>query len=87
MAPTYPSTGDLRFQPGRFYSNGGYGRAWGVRQIVSVAEDPASGTTTLNYRGVAGTCRRKRGECVLADFMRWARYEVELHENEWKRVG
>jgi hypothetical protein len=25
--------------------------------------------------------------CTLAEFLRWARYEVALNENSWQRIG
>jgi hypothetical protein len=72
---------------GYFYSNGAYGRTWGVRQLAEIATDATSGETVCHFRGIAGTCRRKKGHCSAAEFARWAKYQVELHENEWKRVG
>ncbi len=70
-----------------YYSNGAYGRSWGVRQVVDFGLDPECGEETVRFRGMAGTCRRKVGECTLDEFRRWARYEVALNENSWQRVG
>jgi len=67
-----------------YYSNGAYGRSWGVRQIVRV--ENGSADTVLHFRGAAGTCRRKQGQCSLSEFLQWARYEVMLNENSWQRV-
>jgi hypothetical protein len=72
---------------GRHYSNGAYGRAWGVRQVVEFSVDSESGVETVRYKGVAGACRRKTGQCSLDEFRRWAKYEVCLNENSWQRVG
>ncbi len=72
---------------GHFYSNGAYGRTWGVRQLAGVATDAATGEIVYHFRGVAGTCRRKQGHCSPAEFVRWAKYQVALMENDWKRVG
>ena len=72
---------------GFFYSNGAYGRTWGVRQLACVAVEPDSGQLVYHYKGVAGTCRRKKGHCSPAEFARWAKYQVALQENDWKRVG
>ncbi|MEW6415576.1 MAG: hypothetical protein AB1482_10025 [Pseudomonadota bacterium] len=72
---------------GCFYSNGAYGRTWGVRQLAEFSTDPATGETVFHFKGVAGTCRRKKGHCSPAEFARWARYQVTLVENDWKRVG
>ncbi|MFN3752335.1 MAG: hypothetical protein ACK4SR_13335 [Thiobacillus sp.] len=72
---------------GCFYSNGAYGRTWGVRQLAERSTDAATGETVFLFKGVAGTCRRKKGHCSPAEFARWARYQVTLVENDWKRVG
>ena len=72
---------------GYFYSNGAYGRTWGVRQLAEIATDAATGEAVVHFTGVAGTCRRKKGHCSAAEFARWARYQVALQENDWKRVG
>jgi hypothetical protein len=73
--------------PGNYYSNGSYGRSWGVRQVLEFSRDADSGEARVTFRGIAGTCRRKRGTCSLDEFRRWARYEVALNENSWHRVG
>ena len=74
------------FKPGFFYSNGAYGRNWGVRQLASLRVDPDSGETIYEFKGVAGACRRKKGHCSPIEFARWAKYQVALLENDWKRV-
>lgn len=73
--------------PGNYYSNGAYGRSWGVRQVLTLTDDEVSGGGSISFRGVAGTCRRKKGTCSLDEFRAWARYEVALNENSWQRVG
>ncbi len=72
---------------GHYYSNGAYGRAWGVRQVLDFSLDAESGEETVRFKGVAGACRRKAGLCTLDEFCRWAKYEVRLNENSWQRVG
>ena len=72
---------------GFFYSNGAYGRTWGVRQVAEIATDAESGEQVIHFKGIAGTFRRKKGHCSPAEFARWAKYEVALVENDWKRVG
>jgi hypothetical protein len=72
--------------PDHYYSNGSYGRSWGVRQVINFSRDGESGEVTVSFRGIAGTCRRKRGTCPLVEFVRWARYEVALNENSWQRI-
>ncbi len=76
---------DIRI--GGHYSNGSYGRAWGVRQVLDFSLDAESGQETVSFKGIAGTCRRKTGQCTLAEFRNWARYEVALNENSWQRIG
>lgn len=73
--------------PGRYYSNGTYGRPWGVRQVVALLPDPEGSGQIVDYKGIAGACRRKHGRCSLEEFRRWTRYEVVLNENSWQRVG
>jgi hypothetical protein len=72
---------------GYFYSNGAYGRTWGVRQLAAIGHDTESGEAVYHFKGVAGICRRKKGHCSPLEFARWARYQVALQENDWKRVG
>lgn len=72
---------------GYFYSNGAYGRTWGVRQLAEISVDAGTGEETCHFRGVAGTCRRKKGHCTPGEFARWAKYQVTLVENDWKRVS
>ena len=72
---------------GYFYSNGAYGRTWGVRQLAAMTPDSETGEMQVHFKGVAGICRRKKGHCSPAEFARWARYQVALQENDWKRVG
>ena len=76
---------DIR--PGGYYSNGSYGRAWGVRQVLKMENGADTDGEILVFKGIAGTCRRKTGECSLEDFRKWARYEVALNENSWQRIG
>lgn len=72
---------------GAFYSNGAYGRSWGVRLVTAIAPDPETGEVLLTFKGMAGACRRKTGHCPLAAFTEWARHEVALNENSWQRIG
>ena len=45
---------------GFFYSNGAYGRTWGVRQLAEIATDTETGETVFHVKGIACTCRRKK---------------------------
>jgi hypothetical protein len=76
----------LEIKVGAFYSNGAYGRAWGVRQVMEFSLDPEIGEETVSFKGIAGTCRRKSGLCTLEEFGKWAKYEVALNENSWQRI-
>ncbi|NTV94875.1 MAG: hypothetical protein HGA75_05595 [Thiobacillus sp.] len=71
----------------RYYSNGAYGRAWGVRLVAAIETDPETGLETVAFKGVAGRCRRQTGSCSSREFAAWAKYEVALNENSWQRVG
>lgn len=77
----------LQVKAGHYYSNGAYGRAWGVRLVLDYSIDDETGEETIRFRGMAGTCRRKNGECTLDEFLGWARHEVALNENSWQRVA
>ena len=72
---------------GAYYSNGAYGRSWGVRLVTAISDDPETGETMLTFKGTAGACRRKAGHCPRAAFAEWARDEVALNENSWQRIG
>lgn len=73
-----------RIKLGKFYSNGGYGEDWSIRQIVDEAIDQK--LDQVIYKVVAGNNRRNTGLCTRKEFACWARYEVYLNENSWQRV-
>jgi len=77
----------LEFRTGAYYSNGAYGRSWGVREMLEIDHDSEPDKPMVKFRGIAGVCRRKTGTCSLQSFAGWARYEVALNENSWHRVG
>jgi hypothetical protein len=70
-----------------YYSNGAYGRSWGVRMVTEISDDPVTGQAQVTFKGVAGICRRKTATLALDEFERWAKYEVALNENSWHRVS
>ena len=76
----------VEIQPGRYYSNGAYGRVWGVRMVVAIETDGADAAAVVRFKGVAGGARRQSGTLSLAEFRRWVRHEVRLVENDWKRI-
>ncbi len=77
----------IEIRQGHYYSNGAYGRNWGVRMVISIGPDAESGKGMVSFKGVAGSSRRENGSVLVADFLSWVRYEVRLVENDWKRVN
>jgi hypothetical protein len=77
---------DLCLAVGHFYSNGAYGRNWGVRMVMACANDPDTGEEIIAFKGVAGSARRRNGNLPTKEFERWVKYEVVLKENEWVRA-
>jgi CBS domain-containing membrane protein len=78
---------DIRI--GRYYSNGGFGLQWQVRQVTGeddMETTESSTDTVVTYRVVAGHKRRLQGSTRRRRFADWARYEVYLNENSWQRV-
>ena len=76
----------IEIKQGHYYSNGAYGKNWGVRMVMHLLTDPDSGEDSVHFKGVAGSSRRQSGDMLLDEFVRWVRYEVRLQENDWKRV-
>ncbi len=77
----------IEIKQGCYYSNGAYGKNWGVRMVMSIGPDADSGEDMVNFKGMAGSSRRKNGVISMEDFLRWVRYEVSLVENDWKRIA
>jgi len=71
---------------GHYYSNGQYGELWSVRQIIDWPEASAQGEPKLIYKIVAGVGRRTTGVLSMTEFANWARHEVFLDEENWRRV-
>jgi hypothetical protein len=76
----------MEIRQAHYYSNGAYGRTWGVRLVMGVGPDPDTGEDAVQFKGVAGASRRQTGSMTVDEFLRWAKYEVRLVENDWKRV-
>lgn len=68
---------------GKYYSNGGYGEEWSVRQIIDKAVE--GNNDLLIYKTVAGRNRHQTGVVSQTDFLRWAKYKVYRDEGNWKR--
>ncbi len=77
---------DLCISVGHFYSNGAYGRNWGVRMVRACTTDSDSGEAMIVFKGAAGSARRHNGNLSITEFVRWVKYEVVLKENDWLRV-
>ncbi len=75
-----------QLQLGHYYSNGAYGDAWEVRQLVD-GEPDTQANALLIYQVVAGTRRRATASLSRAEFAQWARYEVYRDENTWKMAA
>jgi len=65
-----------------YYSNGAQGENWSVRQLVDEDDDGK----TIIYKTVAGLGIRTTGHVTRQEFASWAKYEVELVDEEWQRV-
>lgn len=72
---------------GHYYSNGEYGDLWSVRRIVDWADTGDNGEEKLIYKVVAGANRRTSGVMTKNEFSRWAKHEVELYDENWRRVN
>ena len=68
-------------QAGRFFSNGEFGNAWEVREILSTA-----GHDPVRYRIVAGPLTGETGETALGQFVEWTAYPVAKDADSWKRM-
>ena len=77
----------MEIKQGHYYSNGAYGKTWGVRMVMHLLTNAETGEDAVHFKGVAGSSRRQNGEMPLDEFTRWVRYEVRLVENDWKRIA
>lgn len=68
-------THPARISAGSCYSNGRFGAAWSVREVLApTPEQPLRGQVA--YRVVAGDQLGQIGQCTLEDFRQWARFQV-----------
>ena len=70
----------------RYYSNGAFGADWCVRQIVDASPHTDPDKDLVVFKVVAGKGLRTSGVMTRADFARWASYELERDDENWKRV-
>ena len=68
-------------QIGRFFSNGEFGNAWEVREIL-----PAAGHDQVRYQIAVGPLGGKIGESTVSQFIDWAAYPVTKDADSWKRI-
>lgn len=74
-------------QLGHFYSNGCFGDAWSIRQIIDEQPDNRPEKDWVIFKQLAGQAP-KRSDCVTRqEFARWAAYEVKPHPGGWARVN
>lgn len=76
-----------QIRAGRNYSNGRFGDEWAVRSVVDESGSDVPAKDKVIFRVIAGKDRRTMGTCTRAEFARWAKYEVERHENSWQRTS
>jgi len=72
---------------GHYYSNGEYGDAWSVRQIIDWSESTESAEEKLIYKVIAGINRNNTGVMTKKEFSLWAKHEVIRDEDNWRRVN
>ena len=71
---------------GNYYSNGEYGEAWSVRQIVDEQQSTDPDKDVVVYKVVAGLNRRSSGYATRNEFILWAKHQVTRDEENWKRL-
>ncbi len=71
---------------GHYYSNGEYGDAWSVRQIVDASPSTDTEKDIVVYKVVAGQKRRSSGYTTRKEFLQWAKHQVIRDEENWKRL-
>ena len=65
----------------RFYSNGKLGNLWSVRQVLGNTATDATSDGTVTYQVLAGDGMHRSGQCSVAEFRQWARFEVQPQGN------
>ena len=72
---------------GGAYSNGEFGNRWVVRQVIAVMPVNAENDCErVTFKILVGLGRRSTSSCSMAEFVKWARYEVVRNENSWERI-
>jgi CBS domain-containing membrane protein len=73
-------------KPGHFYSNGQFGPDWCIRQIVDTSPSTDASKDAVVYKVVAGAGLRSSAMLTRSEFARWASYEVQRDDENWKRI-
>ena len=72
---------------GRIYSNGKLGRLWSIRQVVDAAPtNTHASKDKVIYKVLAGDGGYETHMCLRREFHKWARFEVEKHNQQWVKV-
>mgnify|MGYP001816328175 FL=1 len=71
---------------GHYYSNCESGEDWSVRRVVDESPNTDPEKDSVVYKVVAGTGFRTSGVMSRTEFARWARFELEQDEKDWKRI-
>lgn len=65
---------------GQYYTNGKFGKAWSVRQIIDESADSAQ--DLIIYRCAEGAHAGKSNSCSRQDFAKWAARQVNKNEQQ-----
>ena len=72
---------------GRIYSNGKLGRLWSIRQVVDASpQNTHASKDRVIYKVLAGDGGYETHMCLRSEFHKWARFEVEKHNQQWVKV-
>ena len=75
---------DIRL--GHYYSNGGSGTEWCIRQVVDESTHPDTARDMVVFKVVAGPGLRQSGVLTRQEFATWSRYELVRDDENWRRV-
>lgn len=80
------SSPQLNLEVGGVYSNGLLGREWAMRQIVSISSENNPQAGWITYVPVSKSFEVKQTQVSYADFVQWARFEMEFKAGHWHRL-
>ncbi len=67
---------EFTIQVGHYYTNGGAGRLWSVRQVIDISNHPSPAKREVMYRTVDGAFKGENGTVRLYEFRRWAKEQM-----------